>query len=70
MSTPIYSTKRQLAMAYAPGMSYESAKKRLQRWINHNPVLMHALRKTGYTNRQRNLSKEQVAIILNHIGEP
>ena len=70
MDAKTYSTKRELAMAYAPGMCYDSAKKRLQRWINHNPQLVTALTKTGYDHRQHKLSKQQVSIILRYIGEP
>jgi len=63
-----YYSKKELARAYAPDLCYDSAKKRLQRWITHDPVLVRKLKKTGYNPRQRQLTKWQTSLIIMHLG--
>ena len=61
-------TKKELALRYAPNLSASGAANRLRRWINGDQHLLQALEKTGYNPRNRVLTKEQAAIILEHLG--
>ena len=60
----------ELALAYAPGLSEASARKRLREWLNFSPDLMKRLRAAGYRQRQRVPTPRQVKIIYDHLGEP
>ncbi len=61
-------TKKELAVRYAPNLSASGAANRLRRWINGDQHLRQELEKTGYNPRSRVLTKEQTAIILEHLG--
>ncbi len=63
-------TKKQLALAYAPGLSVGGAANRLCHWLHYNPRLMDELRQTGYRESQHLLTARQVEIIFRHLGEP
>ena len=60
----------ELAMAYAPELSNNAARKRLKKWLNINPQLMQSLREAGYRDRQRVLTPRQVEVIYEYLGEP
>lgn len=60
----------ELALAYAPGLSEASARKRLREWLSFSPDLMKRLRAAGYRKGQRVLTPRQVKIIYDHLGEP
>ena len=63
-------SKSELAMAYAPCLTPQSAVNRLMVWIRHNPELTEALRRTGYRKQQKLLTSLQVRTIFNYLGEP
>jgi hypothetical protein len=63
-------TKTELAMLYAPDLTPHSAVNRLARWMACNPLLMAALRRTGYRKTARRFSPRQVALIVRYLGEP
>lgn len=60
----------ELALAYAPGLSENAARKRLRLWLGISPSLMARLQATGYRKGQRMLTPRQVKIIYEHLGEP
>ena len=63
-------SKSELAMAYAPNLTPQSAVNRLMDWIRRNPELMEALDRTGYCKHQKLLTSLQVRIIFSYLGEP
>ena len=66
----MYQLKQDLAMAYFPDHSKESASKRLANEIHSNKPLMAALQATGYTRPRKILSPKQLQIIYSFLGEP
>ena len=62
--------KQDLAMAYFPDRSKESAGKLLAREIHTNRPLMSALQSTGYSRPSKILSPKQIQIIFSFLGEP
>ena len=62
--------KSELAQAYAPEISPQSALNRLALWIKINAPLSEALQQTGYQPKQRVLTSRQVAIIFQFLGKP
>lgn len=65
-----YQSKQDLAMAYFPGRSKESAGKLLAREIHSNEPLMAELSKTGYSNKRKMLSPKQLQVIFEFLGGP
>lgn len=65
-----YTSKQDLAMAYFPDRSKESAGKLLAREIHSNRPLMSALQPTGYFPQRKLLSPKQLQIIFSFLGEP
>lgn len=63
-------TKSELAMAYAPEITYRSALNRFAHWIRTNSRLCAELQKTGYKNSQQILTSRQVALVFEYLGEP
>ena len=63
-------SKKELAVAYAPDLSYSGARKRLHYWLHLNEPLMAELRAAQYHDSQRLLTARQVEIIFRHLGEP
>ncbi len=63
-------SKSEIAMAYAPCLTTQSAVNRLMEWIRHNPELVEALDRTGYRKQQKLLTSLQVRIIFSYLGEP
>ena len=66
----MYQYKQDLAMAYFPDHSRESASKRLAHEIHSNKPLMSVLQATGYTRPRKILSPKQLQIIFSFLGEP
>lgn len=64
-----YSMK-ELAGLYFPTSSPRAATTQLRRWITLNNELTDALAQTGLTKGQRLLTPRQVALIMEHLGEP
>ena len=62
--------KQDLAMAYFPDRSKESAGKLLAREIHTNEPLMDELSKTAYSAQRKLLSSKQLQIIFSFLGEP
>ena len=62
--------KQDLAMAYFPDRSKESAGKLLAREIHTNEPLMDQLPKTAYSPQHTLLSPKQLQIIFSFLGEP
>lgn len=62
--------KQDLAQAYFPDRSKESAGKLLAREIHTNRRLMSALQPTGYSRPHKILSPKQLQIIFSFLGEP
>lgn len=62
--------KRQLAEAYAPGISPVSALNRLSQWIRHNAKLQASLEELGYFPRQQIFTSAQVQLIFYYLGRP
>ena len=65
-----YTTKKALAMAYSPNLSYSGAMRTLNKWIDKCVELKIRLFQRGYTNASRNLTPEQVYLIFGYLGEP
>jgi len=63
-------SKKELALAYAPDLSLQSARNRLHDWLHFNKNLMRELRKANYHDSQRIFTAKQVEIIFEHLGEP
>lgn len=62
--------RSELASYYAPGISPQSAWKKLKLWIHRSPGLEERLAQTGYDRRQRTFTPRQVSLIIDAIGEP
>lgn len=62
--------KQDLAMAYFPDRSKESAGKLLAHEIHSNKPLLAALQATGYSRPRKILSPKQIQIIFSFLGEP
>lgn len=65
----IYSHK-ELAALYFPDILPESASTQLSRWIHRDEELWNELRHAGYTKKQRLYTPRQVAILMDHLGDP
>ena len=62
--------KTELALAYFPNSSPESARRALLRWFAYNPPLMHRLLELGYNKLQHYFTPAQVDAIYEFLGEP
>ena len=60
----------ELARLYFPGIQPKSASAQLARWIRLDEDLFVELTKAGYKKGQRMYSPRQVAILVDHLGEP
>lgn len=63
-------TKTDLALAYMPDAHRRTAVNNLCRWIKNSKPLFDALTAAGYRHTQKHLTSRQVAIIVEHLGEP
>ena len=66
----MYQYKQDLAAAYFPDHSKESASKRFAHEIHTNRPLMSALQTTNYSPQRKLLSPKQLQIIFSFLGEP
>ena len=57
-------------MAYSLDVSYETARKRLHRWIHGCRPLAQKLLKIGFNERGNNLKNSEVKIIFKFLGTP
>ena len=62
-------SKKELAQKYLPYYTARSAENRLMAWIRQIPELMDRLAETGYRDRQRLLTPQQVELIECYLGE-
>lgn len=62
--------KAELAQAYFPELSQETACRNLRRWIQLNKELSTRLVEAGYSPRAHYLTSRQVSIIYDVLGEP
>ena len=63
-------TKSELAALYFPGAPRSSALRLLHKYMVKAHGLIFALEKVGYTRSSRRLTRRQVQIIFEHLGEP
>lgn len=64
--------KQHLAQLYSPGMSADTARRRLNRWINGDRDLKSALSAIGYFEHKndRYFTRHEVALLFEYIGDP
>ena len=62
--------KAELGMLYSPGISPDSARKKLMYWIGLQPRLVEALRLHGLRTGSKTFTPMQVRLIVEAIGEP
>ena len=63
-------TKSELAQLYFPGAPRSSALRLLHKYITSAHGLLPALEKVGYQRASRRLTRRQVMIIFEYLGEP
>ena len=63
-------TKFQVAMLYFPDDSYDTASRKLRRWIGGDLPLKEALRRTGYRTTQRHFKESQLNLLKEYFGDP
>lgn len=61
---------KELALAYFPDKSSESATKQLRSWITNIPDLSDALVAAGHYKNQKILPPRLISILVNWLGEP
>lgn len=66
---PRYS-KFQVAMLYFPDDRYDTASRKLRRWIGGDLPLQEALRRTGYRTSQRHFTETHLNLLKEYFGEP
>lgn len=62
--------KVELALLYCPGRTEETALKTLQRWIKQCGQLVKALDAIEYNSRRHRFLRQEVELIVRHLGEP
>ena len=68
---PLHSlTKSELAQLYFPGAPRSSALRLLHKYITTAHGLLPALEQVGYTRTSRRLTRRQVQLIFEYLGEP
>ena len=68
---PLHSlTKSELAQLYFPGAPRSSALRLLHKYITSAHGLLPALERVGYQRASRRLTRRQVMIIFEYLGEP
>ena len=69
--SPLHSlTKSELAELYFPGAPRSSALRLLHKYITNAHGLLPALEQVGYTRTSRRLTRRQVQLIFEYLGEP
>ena len=62
--------KQELAMMYFPDSSKESAGRNLRRWIKRCTELSNKLDEIGYDKHRQFYLRNEVALIVKHLGLP
>lgn len=62
--------KVELALLYSPGSNDAAALQTLYRWIQRNTSLKKKLEEIGYNKYRHRFLKQEVALIVDHLGEP
>lgn len=62
--------KRELARLYSPNVCPKSALRLLNQYIHKADGLLEALERTGYSHHARHFTPMQLALVLQHLGEP
>ena len=62
--------KWKLAMMYSPHLRRKSALRLLNAHIHRAKGLLPALEATGYSRSARHFTPKQLALVLEHLGEP
>ena len=55
---------------YFPDDSYDTASRKLRRWIGGDLPLKEALRRTGYRTTQRHFKESQLNLLKEYFGDP
>ena len=63
-------TKSELAQLYFPGAPRSSALRLLHKYITSAHGLLPALERVGYQRASRRLTRRQVMLIFEYLGEP
>ena len=63
-------TKTSLAGLYFPDVNATTAKQHLRRWIAYCKPLSDELRSIGYNPAKHSFSRNEVKVIVKHLGEP
>ena len=63
-------TKSELAQLYFPGAPRSSALRLLHKYITSAHGLLPALEQVGYQRASRRLTRRQVQLIFEYLGEP
>lgn len=63
-------TKAELARLYSPHSEEAAALQTLYRWMRRNDSLMAELNAVGYNKFRHSFLKQEVGIIVKHLGEP
>ena len=61
-------SRRELAAHYFPSRTAESSVRRLIRWLNDDPDLLHALEDVGYHAKQRSFTRRQLEVFQYFFG--
>ncbi|MGL5979355.1 MAG: DUF4248 domain-containing protein [Phocaeicola sp.] len=62
--------KSELALLYSPHSTPATALQQLYRWINYHPTLRSELHAMGYKKTRHTFLRNEVALIVHHLGEP
>ena len=62
--------KRELARLYSPNVCPKSALRLMNAYIHRAEGLLPALEATGYSHHARHFTPLQLALVLEHLGEP
>ena len=68
--SPASLTKSELAQLYFPGAPRSSALRLLHKYITTAHGLLPALEQVGYQRTSRRLTRRQVQLIFEYLGEP
>ena len=68
--SPSSLTKSELAQLYVPGAPRSSALRLLHKYITTAHGLLPALEQVGYQRTSRRLTRRQVQLIFEYLGEP
>lgn len=63
-------TKTDLAQLYSPHSESATALQNLYRWMRRNEAMMEELNAIGYNKYRHSFLKQEVGIIIKHLGEP